>query len=189
MKTHLIFTAIILSFFTQIVNASPESKYSLGVSTGNTSFSNNDTYTYTDNISETTSIFGLLNITEKYKIEAALTNLGTYSTSLWSNSFKAMTVSMVGISDNYFGFKGFLKGGYSIVSMKQTIFSMSNYENSSTGDAISASAGLLFSPSFMKSMSLRLSYDHYYFKTMKVFSSNEIDNNLSAVSLGILINL
>lgn len=98
------------------------------------------------------------------------------------NGFGATAVGLLPISNS--GFDLFGRLGITILHYTQNFELLGeNFDNSSTGDAVTASFGVNYTHPSLKPITFHIAYDYYYFETQKTYStSNEYDSN----SIGVL---
>jgi len=185
-KYILIFVSIALSFNSY---ASDTRGISIGGSFGNISYDSSGSDIMLDKSDSTYSVIGQLRINSGIGIEATFGNFGEYESSLSTTQYSGLTASFVGNTDKYYGIQAFGKAGIGILTMTQRIqvFGV-EVENKSVGDMLLASGGLAYTIKSLPQLTLRVSYDYYYFRTAGVVSGSEKNNNLTATSIGVLLN-
>lgn len=177
----ILIATLALSFSTQAVN---DSKLAVGFSAGNFSFD--------DGTSEADSSVGSLfaqygQISDNFDLEFGLVNLGSYENNDLTTELSALTASLVSQWGDYYGIKPFAKVGYGFMKMNRAVdlFGI-QIEAESTGDILTAGLGLNYSNASFSNLTMRLSYDLYYFQTTNVSTEDDESNNVQGLSLGFM---
>ena len=116
----------------------------------------------------------------------------TGTSDTFTTSINAFTVGALGILPfANSGIEAYGRAGLGLMRYKQTFdFFDSELENASTGDTLTLSIGMRYTPNAFQRITTFVGYDHYYFETERVYGDDDetMSNSVGVIGLGAQFN-